>query len=856
MSDKSSFTFKTIFRSLRPAKVVTFIDKNDRDWMDSCFRIIEWYSQMWGGKYNIIIPTDGKSIDGQSWLLLEKFDPDYIYTYRKTCLDFKLVHPQKYNVWLEQQVEDFVKKHPDSNRDIVRKEIDEGAGITKLGKFDISDHLRQEILKRLNPFHSEKLVKQGAISALTGVGYPLTSLIDIIPNASPTRYVNLDIDSTKLIQLMAYSVVGMISGVQKSIEERVEASHKNIGRFPTSESKRKLELLKKIQRRIETVHYTNENLDDLLDLIWKGKFDYSRIRLREETIKALEDKLLQDKEGENEVEDFFPYLPFSVSMLKLDFYYPIEDYQEWKDPIVVVVGDNVEDFCFYYNLYRLRNGVYWAPMRLLENFIEAKKGREQRKQCLDFLETFPAYLVSELRHRIGYGQSEKKIILTSLSHSKTALEKARDILNEARCVGGKIKNSVLISKRVEDFLPYVRRVFELNNHGNYYVEQFINGESVSFIDTPCPKNFDRTEPYDHRWIAEINIKDYKLPPKSVLGTLIVKQKNYSTDDIRISRYGIDYFCPNIFYFGGDIDTTVVRPKLRILEPFEVFKEIFKEAGYHLDYSDKGNYEKESIAKFGSLKALAETLKKTEFQLLFDKFVDESANKEGVYDEGVLLSTDKRRYLDFSAILKIIGDKEKVIKLIDEFTENRVFHRGYIFKCERCRNADWYSIDEIGSHFECKRCGAEQIYKISHWRIPEEPRWYYKLDEVIYQGYINDMIVPILTLYNLKASAKESFLFIPATEFRKHGTSPKPDLESDICCVVDGEIVLGECKKEDTLPQRTIQRYKSIVEEIGVDRLVFSTMASEWSATTESNIKKYFQKTRVRVKLYERDNLFQ
>jgi hypothetical protein len=63
MTPKDKSRFKTIHASVRPARVATLVDKGDEDWQHTCLRVIEFYSRIWGGGHNIIIPTDGKQID-------------------------------------------------------------------------------------------------------------------------------------------------------------------------------------------------------------------------------------------------------------------------------------------------------------------------------------------------------------------------------------------------------------------------------------------------------------------------------------------------------------------------------------------------------------------------------------------------------------------------------------------------------------------------------------------------------------------------------------------------------------------------------------------------------------------------
>ncbi len=63
-------SFKTINASVRPARVAVLVDRSDEDWQDTCLHVIEFFSQIWGGAYNLIIPTDGKTIDERFWTIL------------------------------------------------------------------------------------------------------------------------------------------------------------------------------------------------------------------------------------------------------------------------------------------------------------------------------------------------------------------------------------------------------------------------------------------------------------------------------------------------------------------------------------------------------------------------------------------------------------------------------------------------------------------------------------------------------------------------------------------------------------------------------------------------------------------
>jgi len=88
--------------TIRPPRIATFINAKDPHWQDTVLRIIEIYSEIWGGAYNIIVPYeyDGKEdilvIPEIFRLILKKYDPDFLWVYTKEGLDMYLANPKNF----------------------------------------------------------------------------------------------------------------------------------------------------------------------------------------------------------------------------------------------------------------------------------------------------------------------------------------------------------------------------------------------------------------------------------------------------------------------------------------------------------------------------------------------------------------------------------------------------------------------------------------------------------------------------------------------------------------------------------------------------------------------------------------
>jgi hypothetical protein len=208
----------------------------------------------------------------------------------------------------------------------------------------------------------------------------------------------------------------------------------------------------------------------------------------------------------------------------------------------------------------------------------------------------------------------------------------------------------------------------------------------------------------------------------------------------------------------------------------------------------------------------------------------------------------------------VGSKVAAEELLDDLIQKHILYRGFMFYCESCRNADWYSVETVGATFTCSRCSTEQAYRKKHWKSPEEPRWYYKLDEVIYQGHSSNMHVPILALDKLRQEAKSSFFYLAEIEIHKDPKSNKPGMELDLCGCVDGNIFIGEATREETLspsPEREkarLDEHRQIAEKLGVKTFVLATFAESWKASSVTLAQKIFAGGRPELRLMTHSDL--
>jgi hypothetical protein len=396
---------------------------------------------------------------------------------------------------------------------------------------------------------------------------------------------------------------------------------------------------------------------------------------------------------------------------------------------------------------------------------------------------------------------------------------------------------------VANLVEHPLRAYARGSIEKLSTHQLLDDELPGPFESLRPVVLDAVNPQVHRWIVEVSFHKHRIPRHVALGTLVAVDQNSDESTVRVGNDGLAYMCPGAFVAGNDPDFNLVRPFIRVPNAFDIFRRVLSHCGYDCEISDKGRYESETIDKLGGIESAGRVFRNPSLRALFDKFLDRSAPAKDIFDEGVPLKDD-RRYLNLAAIVKLVGGTTLAISVIDDYISKGLFYRGLILKCSHCSNVDWFSISEITHTFTCRRCGKNQQYKKSNWRHPDEPSWFYKLDEMAYQALVHNSVVPILTLGALREKCKDSFLFCPELRITED-SSQKHFMEIDICCVPDGKLCIGEAKSNGTLASKgisagtTAAKYRDLAIRLGATRVVFTTSTEAWDKTSEQAIDSAF-----------------
>ena len=508
-------------------------------------------------------------------------------------------------------------------------------------------------------------------------------------------------------------------------------------------------------------------------------------------------------------------------------------------PTLVVVGSSLKDFCFYQCLSRMRQRVVWLPPWCGESATPSSEGLRDE-----------FYFVAALRHLTLHSSHHSSAVeVVSLTLDKAGLQESikrveRAALQETNWRVGSVDQAL-------EFAPM--RLYEANN-SHYPTVVHVNEDSVIELFVPRqPKSLERVPPQKGRWISELSFPGFQIARHPSIAEWMTGSL---TNEARSTRNALALLNVKFLVFGSDdAETAGIRPTIRLPSAEDTFRVVGASAGLSTGPSDKGVYSKALLGKLGGLRKASAFLGSSIGRRLIGIY--QARDEAG---PGFFLADDRRRYLDFEAFTEICGDDTRARSLIDDFSRDAILYRGFILKCEYCRRTAWYPVSEMSDSFQCKRCHRVQIYSSSHWKGIGQPTWYHQLDEIIFQAFVNDCDIPILAMAFLDGERNGEFSFTDELEFRKSGDK---DIwcESDINCVVEGRITIGEAKRSDRLAgtakeeRKLAQRYAELAGTLGAEVVIFATAHERWRDATLELIRESFEARDIPFKAIGSQELF-
>jgi len=157
--------------------------------------------------------------------------------------------------------------------------------------------------------------------------------------------------------------------------------------------------------------------------------------------------------------------------------------------------------------------------------------------------------------------------------------------------------------------------------------------------------------------------------------------------------------------------------------------------------------------------------------------------------------------------------------LEELIEQNILFMGVKPHCPSCGYLNWFHVDEIKQKNECAGCG--HIFAIS-----AEQTWFYRLNSLVQAGCSHHGLVPVLlVLGQLQDDARSSFIYDVSLDLFKKNKKNYVHLgDLDIVCIQDGKFIIGEIKQTIGLfKQSDFDNAFKVAKLIKPNKVIFSSM---------------------------------
>lgn len=156
--------------------------------------------------------------------------------------------------------------------------------------------------------------------------------------------------------------------------------------------------------------------------------------------------------------------------------------------------------------------------------------------------------------------------------------------------------------------------------------------------------------------------------------------------------------------------------------------------------------------------------------------------------------DFRKFLEeqpghgFNKLGSIHAIKNDFESALKDLVELGIFFQGTTWKCRKCGNQNWVSVDSLRLKNNCSVCNYEHQVNVQNLE------WQFLLNDRVGEAlYKSAVITELWTLGSLLESARESFYFVPPSNLFRKFQDSEPIGEIDLICIQDGDFIIGEAK---------------------------------------------------------------
>lgn len=730
-------------------------------------------------------------IDALFWPLIREFDADFWSHFQRNLRSLEMENAAAYESFIEEVVEANVGT-TSFTKDKYQEYFIESNQRLASWAWPRSIELGEKIAALTAPY--------GTPSAMAVTFYEVGQVlpqrtVDLLGlTNSPKQVVHLELDGVPdSIQLLVYSRAGRYRlEYQESFAKRIDA-------------------------QITHLFVENDQTANLLRYAWGLGSSISPVKV-ELTVPGGRVTAMLESYSSKWIRELSPFALTQFGNL----FFSTSTFTD-NNPIVIVCGDTVGDFCFAYSRQKITETTHWFP--LSPSNITTSLG-----------EMMVEVMSEVLTENAGSPHEVRKVFVTSYSEDSQNLQPLVDALNSLLASSPPFlytAQSVSVEACEVRKLPTERDVYLLDREVSDVTtyEPFVNEEMASTVKVLTP-TIGRLE--GCRWQVDIEDDLRRLPSRNIVNSLLTAGDSHVKFALRSSRSGIsiDSHGTGFTLSGTSVSQSLVKVKPRFPPIEEIYREVFQTQKTKIQPSDKGKFSLRMVELWGDLESISSDLRSPSLGLLWRNWANKLRSQK---IPG--LTFDGRRYLRLIDVVHSTGlHVDEAREVIDSYLLRGILSRGLVLSCTQCDNTSFYRSNEFSELFECRRCRRSSPIMRQNWKGTREPQWFYGMDEMVFQALNNNAAVPLLALAEL-AKGFRSFDWMPE-QVLVNQTGDQ--VEIDIFAIRNGELILGEAKLANRLEMsdKKLASLGSLFNLIRLEVFVMATSENNWTEDSRAKIFKY------------------
>ncbi|WP_406073139.1 hypothetical protein [Streptomyces virginiae] len=533
-------------------------------------------------------------------------------------------------------------------------------------------------------------------------------------------------------------------------------------------------------------------------------------------------------DGELTASDFLASTPYGRAArwtTRLTSYHP--------QPVVWVVGDTAEDHALAVLCDRLYKHSAWIPTSVLTEgnpLARAVKGAIRTFQPMGRSNQDPLLLTSvsqtpDWLEALAYELNEPLASVTVYTDSGPSDSFAFAQLQAVPASDlARYERTSLITDPVHHQIT--RRTPVAHEAGTTSL--------LTPLDLPSAHAVEHLGP-DLHWCVDVLMAGHTLPARTALPSASLTQETGGLPDTvaRTARGCVSFISANMGF--STPANRHAQPLLRFPAADVVLEEVARARAATVKRSSAGRRAAIAVEMWGSLEAVAADLSGPTRDVL-NSFLPPDKKRDGDYGPGYAIRGSGYVALEDIEKALRVDTWHAARDLADRLLARKVLRRGLLLNCERCSYEAFYRTELISDAFDCEACGYTSAVERGRWygRDPE-PCWYYALDQVVRDLLKQNGDVPLLAAHH-RAQGSGSVLWSPELEV----TDDSGSIELDLCLIVDGRIVVGEAKSNNTLKagkgtQEAAARLAHAAYLLSADEVILATSKSSWARGTRDAV---------------------